>query len=100
MNAFSRVALLRCIHDPSRRTPSVVEAYLAPYASYRDRVAVDAFVKDIPMEPDHPTRAVLRGIEDRLVLLEDKPMLLVWGGARFLLRSALPRRVAAAIPGA
>lgn len=63
----------------TRPLPDDVRAgYLAPYGSWRRRVGIWNFVRDIPMEPDHRSRATLRAIEDGLASLR-KPMQILWG---------------------
>jgi len=58
---------------------AVRDAYAAPYASAERRAAIGGFVRDIPLEPDHPSAAVLDGIADRLGELTQVPVLLLWG---------------------
>ncbi|WP_205745517.1 alpha/beta fold hydrolase [Egicoccus halophilus] len=60
---------------------AVRDAYAAPYPSAAHRRGVAAFVRDIPLEADHPTAPVLDGIADGLDALADVPALLLWGGA-------------------
>ncbi len=69
----------------NRRRLSDVErrGYLLPYGSWADRVAVDAFVRDIPMEPAHPTRPVLAQVEAGLRQFHERRALVVWGGRDF-----------------
>lgn len=57
--------------------------FLYPYGSWAERVAVNAFVKDIPMEPEHPSRGTLADIEAKLPVLAEKKILLFWGGRDF-----------------
>lgn len=57
--------------------------YLLPYGSWTDRVAVNAFVRDIPMEQGHPTRATLEAVEAGLSRLREKEAMIVWGGRDF-----------------
>jgi len=57
--------------------------YLYPYRTWADRVAVNAFVKDIPMGVKHPSFPTLAGIEAGLPRLSEKPMKIIWGGADF-----------------
>jgi haloalkane dehalogenase len=52
---------------------------IAPYDNWANRVAVDAFVKDIPFSPRHPTWQILAGIEAGLDALADRPIQLIWG---------------------
>lgn len=65
--------------------PDVVRAYLAPYNSWQNRVAVYNFVRDIPLTPHDKSYTTLVNIEKRLHLLRDAalPVLLVWGGTDF-----------------
>jgi len=69
----------------SRRSLSRDEkrAFLFPHGNWHDRVAVNAFVKDIPMELDHVTRPELDRIERELPKLSGKEVLLLWGGRDF-----------------
>jgi haloalkane dehalogenase len=66
-----------------KRLPSnVKKAYLAPYDSWNNRIAVSRFVQDIPMNESHPTWKTLKTIEDNLPKLK-VPKLIVWGGLDF-----------------
>jgi len=68
-----------------KMAPDVVKAYLAPYNSWQNRIAVYKFVRDIPLDPSHRSYATLVGIEQRLHLLRDAaiPLLILWGGQDF-----------------
>ena len=57
----------------------VRRALRAPYFSSQRRQAVAEFVADIPLEPGHPSRAVLDDITCRLSELGGVPTLLLWG---------------------
>ena len=52
---------------------------LAPYRSWTQRVAVNAFVKDIPFSRNHRSRKALEDVESGLASLADKPVQLIWG---------------------
>lgn len=52
---------------------------LAPYSTYRDRLAVHEFVKDIPLRPGDRSYDAARDIDVGLSQLADKPMLICWG---------------------
>lgn len=58
---------------------NVKEGYLFPYNNAQNRIAINAFVQDIPMEDSHPSYKVLEHIENNLWLIEQKPCLLAWG---------------------
>jgi cis-3-alkyl-4-acyloxetan-2-one decarboxylase / olefin beta-lactone synthetase len=68
---------LRLAHPPLSR--EVVAAYRAPYRGAARRQSIADFVADIPLEPEHPSSAVLTKIADNLPALADIPTLLVWG---------------------
>ena len=84
LNLFARGALRLAAVSGTKLPPEVRAGFLAPYGSYADRVAILAFVRDIPLSPHHPTRAVLDDIERRLPALASKPVLLCWGMKDFV----------------
>lgn len=57
--------------------------YLLPYDSWANRVAVDAFVKDIPMDASHPTWPALAETAAGIEKFRRNPVLIVWGGRDF-----------------
>jgi haloalkane dehalogenase len=69
----------------SRRAlaPEEKRGYLLPYDSWSDRVAVDAFVKDIPMDAAHPSWSTLQATADGIAQFRKNPVLIVWGGRDF-----------------
>jgi haloalkane dehalogenase len=81
-NGFAWPATWMAMH---RRALSADEkrGFLLPHGSWADRVAVDAFVKDIPMRADHPTRSTLESVAAGLASFVDRPALIVWGGRDF-----------------
>jgi haloalkane dehalogenase len=69
-----------------KRLPEeVAAAYLAPYDSWENRIAVYSFVKDIPMKSRHPSYNRLVEVERGLDRLRKRniPFLLLWGGKDF-----------------
>jgi olefin beta-lactone synthetase len=60
---------------------AVRDAYAAPYDSAARRGAVGGFVRDIPLDPSHPSAATLDGIAASLDAFADVPVLLLWGPA-------------------
>ena len=79
LNAFARAALTMAVAKRERMTPAVRAGLLAPYDTWRNRIALHRFVMDIPLSPGHPSYAALEAIEHRLAILADRPMMLVWG---------------------
>jgi haloalkane dehalogenase len=82
-NAFAGVATYRAMHKHERMTKTVKAGYLAPYGNAHDRIATLRFVEDIPMDLGHPSYGRLLQIEQKLPLLQSKPMMLVWGERDF-----------------
>ncbi len=78
-NLFARAALSMAVERPERMTAAVRRGLLAPYGSWHDRVAIQRFVEDIPMSAKHPSYTTLLQVENGLVALTQKPLLLIWG---------------------
>ncbi|MBW7895170.1 MAG: alpha/beta fold hydrolase [Opitutaceae bacterium] len=66
-----------------RLTPDERRGFLWPYDSWANRVAVSAFVRDIPMAASHPTWTTLSQVEAGLERFKSNPALIVWGGRDF-----------------
>ena len=79
LNAFARAAIVMAVEKRERMTRAVKAGILAPYDSWRNRVAIDRFVQDIPMHATHPSYNTLLGIEQGLPSLADRPFLFIWG---------------------
>jgi len=64
---------------------NTASAYLAPYDSWQNRVAVSAFVRDIPLTPHHPSYQTLVDVENGLEKFQKAglPLLICWGGKDF-----------------
>ena len=77
LNGFLRAAMYTASVKPLKK--QIKTGYLLPYRKTRDREAIDQFVKDIPMQPDHPSYEYLKETEEKLGQLDDKQILLLWG---------------------
>lgn len=81
-NAFAWPATWMAMHQ--RRLSALEKrGYLLPYDSWANRIAVSAFVQDIPLQPAHPTWSVLQRVEEGLPQFRQRPVLVVWGGRDF-----------------
>lgn len=78
LNLFARAAITMAM-SRNKMSPDVSKGLLAPYDSWVNRVAIDAFVRDIPLTKKHPTYETLLQLESDLSSLADLPSLLVWG---------------------
>jgi len=78
LNGFARgTAWIGCTR---RRMPkSLRDAYVAPYDSWANRVAIHRFVQDIPLRPGDRSFDVVSWVEGRLELLRSVPMFIGWG---------------------
>jgi pimeloyl-ACP methyl ester carboxylesterase len=74
--------------------------YLWPYGSWAERVAVSAFVQDIPMRRSHPTWETLAAVERGITKFRDRPALVVWGGRDFCFNDAFLERWRRELPQA
>ncbi len=59
--------------------PEVRAGYYAPYSGMGRRGAIEAFVADIPLDPDDVSAGPLDAIAEGLDALADIPVLLLWG---------------------
>ncbi len=82
-NGFAGPAIFMA--TTKKMSKEVAGSYLAPYDSWRNRVAVAAFVRDIPLSPRHPSYKTLKSVERGFEVLQKRklPMLICWGGKDF-----------------
>lgn len=99
LNLFARAAITMAMSRNGMR-PAVAANLLAPYDNWANRVAIDAFVRDIPLTKRHPTYQTLVDLENALPTLADLPSLLVWGMQDWCFRPECLRRFQAAWPSA
>lgn len=84
----------RALSDDEKR------GYLWPYDSWAHRVAVSAFVRDIPMDLAHRSRSTLDQVEAGLAQFREYPALIVWGGRDFCFNDLFLERWKTLFPGA
>jgi haloalkane dehalogenase len=99
LNGFAGPATRMAMHN-RKLTPDERRGFLLPYDSWANRVAVNAFVRDIPVEEGHRSRSVLIGIEERLGRLSAHDKLIVWGGRDFCFDGQFLERWRAIYPDA
>lgn len=99
LNGFAWPATKMSMH---RRALSAVEqsCFLFPYDSWATRVAVSAFVQDIPLVATHPTWETLAAVERGLPQFRDRPALIVWGGRDFCFNDSFLERWRRELPSA
>ena len=62
----------------------VRKGLLAPYNSWRNRLATLRFVQDIPLSPEDPSYALLEQVDHGLQTFQAKPILICWGERDFV----------------
>ncbi len=99
LNLFARGAA-RAGVTRRKMAPSVRAGYLAPYASFAERIAVHRFVQDIPLGPRDPGFEIVEAVERSLEKLRRLPVLIVWGARDFIFDDAFLAEWRRRLPGA
>ena len=99
-NAFARAAIFMAIDRLPKLSVSARDGLLAPYDSPQHRIAIDGFVRDIPMSKKHPTWKVLMELERNLPKLSGLPIRFVWGMRDWCFRPECMERMNLAWPNA
>jgi pimeloyl-ACP methyl ester carboxylesterase len=98
-NAFSRYAVRRCVtRRPLRR--EIAAAYLAPYRSWHERLAVLRFVQDIPLSAADESYGEVEATAGALKSFGDRPAIIFWGMKDFVFDDRFLRRWLEYLPGA
>ena len=82
-NAFARGAVRFCV-TRTRMSPEVAAGYLAPYDSWRNRIALQRFIEDIPLRPSDRAWPLISETAGKLEKLRSVPMLICWGMQDFV----------------
>jgi haloalkane dehalogenase len=98
-NVFCRGAANTCVWK-EELPDEVRAAYLAPYDSWNNRIAVLRFVQDIPLKPRHRSYELVRQVQDGLERFADVPMLICWGQQDFVFDDAFLKEWQARFPKA
>ncbi|MDR3143665.1 MAG: alpha/beta fold hydrolase [Puniceicoccales bacterium] len=90
LNGFAWAATSLCVR---KELPEEVRrGYLFPYDSWAHRIAINAFVKDIPLKRRHRSWKTLQTIEEQVPILRGKPVLLAWGMKDFCFTGAFLKK--------
>jgi haloalkane dehalogenase len=88
LNGFARGTLE--VGCKRKRMPSAVRAaYLAPYDSWANRIAVHRFVQDIPLRSGDRSYDLVSFTQAHLGLFSNTPMLIGWGMRDFVFDRAM-----------
>jgi haloalkane dehalogenase len=69
-------------------SPLVRRAYLAPYDSWKHRIAVQRFVEDIPLRPGDRSFPIVERVSRELGQFSSVPLLICWGRRDFVFDEA------------
>ena len=100
LNLFARCAMWMATTQRGGLPKSARAGFLAPYDCWQHRVALDKFVRDIPLSPRHPTYKTLKSIEDQLSTLADFPFQFIWGMKDWCFRPECLERFQRSLPHA
>ncbi|MDJ0622570.1 MAG: alpha/beta fold hydrolase [Desulfocapsaceae bacterium] len=83
LNGFARAATFMAVTKPLNVLTK--KYYLMPYNSWKNRIAIHEFVKDIPLNKTHRSYDKLVEVEESLLRIRElqKPLLILWGGNDF-----------------
>jgi len=80
LNLFLKGALTYCVQTPL--TQEIADGYALGFG--KNRHAIYAFVRDIPLNPSHRSFEVLKQIQTQLTHLQAKPIYAFWGMQDFV----------------
>ncbi|HEY0839108.1 MAG TPA: alpha/beta fold hydrolase [Vulgatibacter sp.] len=87
-NAFVRGALAGCTKRPGAIDDLARRAYLAPYDSWKNRIAVQRFVDDIPLQRGDRSFPIVDEVSRNLDRITDRPVFIGWGARDFVFDDA------------
>ena len=99
-NLFLEAAFWMAVESPNKLSPLIKAGFRAPYHSWRERIGIERFVKDIPMSSFHPTFRDLEVLEGHLPDLTRLPVALIWGMKDWCFDEACLQRFEQLIPTA
>jgi haloalkane dehalogenase len=82
LNLFALCALYMASYKGLPK--EVKKGLIAPYNSWKNRIAVLKFVQDIPLSENDPSFKTVKDTQDNLYRLSEIPMLICWGKHDFV----------------
>ncbi|MCP4686529.1 MAG: alpha/beta hydrolase, partial [Desulfobacterales bacterium] len=98
LNLFARAALYMA--TGKGLSPEVKSGLIAPYNSWKNRIATLKFVQDIPLAPKDPGYVLVKKVDDNLHALSATPILICWGERDFVFDTAYLAEFRRRLPGA
>lgn len=78
-NGYLEPALMGTTHHTEHLTPTVMEAYKAPYPTPEMRTALLCWSRDIPVQAGDASYTEMKHIEEGLPQFSNLPILIIWG---------------------
>jgi haloalkane dehalogenase len=85
LNLFCHGALFMAAHK--RISKDVKSGLIAPYNTWRNRIATLKFVQDIPLKQEDTSYGIVKYVDENLHRLADLPVLICWGQRDFVFDS-------------
>jgi len=82
LNAFARGALT--LGSETKLAPAVKKGLIAPYNSWKNRIATLKFVQDIPISEKDKSFCLVDHVDKCLTQLNDNKLLFLWGAKDFV----------------
>jgi cis-3-alkyl-4-acyloxetan-2-one decarboxylase len=79
LNIFVRGVLRFGLKRRKQLTQNIRDGYLAPYDSFKNRIANLKFVQDIPINSSVASYSIIKDIENNLKHFKELPILMIWG---------------------
>ena len=98
LNGFAWPATWMAVNKPL--SPEVERGYLYPYDNWANRIATHRFVTDIPTGHGGASDRALAEVEQKLGILRDRPVRILWGGQDFCFNRHYYDRWRLILPGA
>jgi len=98
LNLFAKGALY--FASQKKLSPEVKKGLVAPYNSWRNRIATLKFVQDIPLSQADQSYAIVNHVDQNLSRLDESALLFLWGAKDFVFDLAFLNEFKARFPGA
>jgi len=82
LNGFARGALT--LGSRTKLSPAVKKGLIAPYNSWKNRIATLKFVQDIPLDKKDKSFCLVEHVDRNLAKLDEKRLLFLWGTKDFV----------------
>ncbi|MBU0970089.1 MAG: alpha/beta fold hydrolase, partial [Proteobacteria bacterium] len=82
LNAFARAALF--MGPQTKLAPKVKQGLIAPYNSWKNRIATLKFVQDIPLKKQDKSFSLVAHVDTHLTQLKEDKLLFLWGAKDFV----------------